>query len=218
MWHSAQGPQQRGDRLRALGGLSRSIAACSARRASSATCRARIPIVCCRRCAGIRRRHRASPTCLTARRSPRWRAQITRLQQTHGPGRGRGARRREPHDREDVPARQVRPGVSEDAVHRLQRPPVHGQRRRGQQEGVRHRSHDQPVVRHGRHRGDLGRRFERRRVLADHDQLHLAGARAGRARHRAGSADHAGRRGPATCICRSSLDAMPRCSPVSCRS
>ena len=63
----------------------------------------------------------------------------------------------------------------------------------GEQEGVRHRPHDQPVVRHGRHRGDLGRRLERRRVLADHDQLHLAGARAGREGHRAGSAHHADR-------------------------
>ena len=43
------------------------------------------------------------------------------------------------------------------------------------------------------HRRDLGRRLERRRVLADHDQLHLAGARAGREDHRPGSAHHAGR-------------------------
>ena len=50
-----------------------------------------------------------------------------------------------------------------------------------------------PVGRHGRHRGDLGGRLERRRVLADHDQLHLAGARAGREDHRPGSAHHADR-------------------------
>ena len=107
--------------------------------------------------------------------------------------RGRRARRREPDDREDVPARQVRAGLSEDALHRLQRPAVHGQRRRREQEGLRHRSHDESVVRHGRHGRHLGRRLERRRVLADHDQLHLAGARAGRKGHRPGSAHHAGR-------------------------
>ena len=105
----------------------------------------------------------------------------------------RRPRRRQPDDREDLSARQVRARVPEDAVHRLQRPAVHGQRRRREQEGVRHRPHDQPVVRHGRHRGDLGRGLERRRVLADHDQLHLAGARAGREDHRPGSAHHAGR-------------------------
>ena len=128
-----------------------------------------------------RRRSRASPR------------EIDRMQQAHGAGRGRRARRREPDDREDLSARQVRARLPEDAVHRLQRPALHGQRRRGQQEGVRHRSHHQSLVRHGRHRRDLGRRLERRRVLADHDQLHLAGARAGREDHRPGSAHHAGR-------------------------
>ena len=42
------------------------------------------------------------------------------------------------------------------------------------------------------HRRDLGRGLERGRVFAHHDQLHLAGARAGREDHRPGSADHAG--------------------------
>ena len=109
-----------------------------------------------------------------------------------GARRRRGWRpwRRQPHDREDLPARQVRARVPEDAVHRLQRPAVHGERGRGEQEGVRHRSHDESLVRHGRHRRDLGRRLERRGVLADHDELHLAGARAGREDHRPGSAHH----------------------------
>ena len=119
--------------------------------------------------------------------------EIARLQDAARPRRDRRARRREPHHREDLPARQVRAGVPEDAVHRLQRPALHGQRRRGQQEGVRHRPHHQPVVGHGRHRRDLGRRLQRRRVLADHHELHLAGARDGRQGHRAGSADHAAR-------------------------
>ena len=124
-----------------------------------------------------------------ARRRPR----SARIQQTYGPGAIGRAGRREPDDREDLSARQVRARLPEDAVHRLQRPAVHGERRRGEQEGVRHRSHDESVVRHGRDRGHLGRRLERRRVLADHDELHLAGARAGREDHRPGSAHHARR-------------------------
>ena len=52
---------------------------------------------------------------------------------------------------------------------------------------------DQSVVGHDRHGHHLGRGIERRRVLAHHDELHLAGARAGRADHHAGSAHHAGR-------------------------
>ena len=42
----------------------------------------------------------------------------------------RRPRRREPDDREDLPDGQVRPHVPEDREHRLQRPAVHGQRRR----------------------------------------------------------------------------------------
>ena len=63
----------------------------------------------------------------------------------------------------------------------------------GQQEGVRHRPHRQPVVRHPRRRGDLDQRRERRRVRADHHQLRLAGARARRQDHRRRSAHHAAR-------------------------
>jgi anaerobic selenocysteine-containing dehydrogenase len=73
-------------------------------------------------------------------------------------------------------ARQIRTRLFENAIHRLQRPPLHGERRCGQQESIRDRPYDQSLVRHGGHRCDLGRRFERRRVLADHDQLHVAGA------------------------------------------
>ncbi len=138
------------------------------------------------------RPHRRVSVRLPTRRPLPVAAEIERIQQTHGAGAVGGPRRRQPDDREDLSARQVRPRLSEDAVHRLQRPAVHGQRRRGQQEGVRHRPHDQSLVRHGRHRGDLGRRIECRRVLADHHQLHLAGARNGREDHRPGSAHHAG--------------------------
>ena len=42
----------------------------------------------------------------------------------------RRARRGEHDDREVLPARQVRPGLPEDAVHRLQRPALHGRRPR----------------------------------------------------------------------------------------
>ena len=114
----------------------------------------------------------------------------------------RGPRWRQPDDREDLSARQVRTRLPEDAVHRLQRPPLHGQRRRREQEGVRHRPHDEPVVRHGGHRRDLGRWLERRRMLAHYHQLHLAGARAGREDHRPGSAYHTGR---------SDLRSVPAC-------
>ena len=145
-------------------------------------------------------RRPASARCRTRRRSRRVASEIERLQRTHGTVVGRRARRREPDDREDLPARQVRPRLPADAVHRLQRPPVHGQRRRREQEGVRHRSDHQPVVGHGRDRRDLGRGLERRRVLADHDQLHLAGARAGREGHRRRIRASRRSRGPATCI------------------
>ena len=57
-------------------------------------------------------------------------AEIARLQSAHGAGVDRRARRREPDDGEDLPARQVRARLPEDAVHRLQRPALHGQRRR----------------------------------------------------------------------------------------
>src|SRR5690349_22755301 len=46
----------------------------------------------------------------------------------------RGAGRSEPHDREDLSARQVRARLLEDAFHRLQRSPLHGERGRRQQE------------------------------------------------------------------------------------
>ncbi len=62
----------------------------------------------------------------------------------------------------------------EDVQHRLQRPAVHGQRGRGQQEGVRHRPRRQPVGGHCHSRGDLDRRLQYRGVLPDPDQLPLA--------------------------------------------
>ena len=120
-------------------------------------------------------------------------SEISRIQQTYGAGAVGGPRRRQPDDREDVPAREVRAGLPEDALHRLQRASVHGERRRREQEGLRHRPHDEPMVRHGRHRRHLGRRLERGRMLADHDELHLAGARARREDHHPGSAHHTGR-------------------------
>ena len=119
-------------------------------------------------------------------------SEIGRIQSSVRARRHRRARRRQPDDGEDLPARQVRARLPEDALHRLQRPAVHGQRRRRQQEGVRRRSHHQPLGRHGGHRGHLGRRLQCRGMLADHHQLHLAGARTGREDHRAGSAHHAG--------------------------
>ena len=189
--HPAQGARQRGDRLRAVGGLPvqsrhavsegrEALPAGLASRSADDGAAARHVIGVGIQSDAVRRGHRAR----------------RRRDRPHPAGarrrRHRRARRRQPDDREDLSARQVRARVPEDAVHRLQRPAVHGQRRRREQEGVRHRPHDEPVVRHGRHRRDLGRRIERRRVFADHDELHLAGARAGREDHRPGSAHHAG--------------------------
>ena len=101
--------------------------------------------------------------------------------------------RRQPDDREDIPDGQVRARMPADAVHRLQRPAVHGERRRGEQEGLWHRPRHQSLGRHDRHRSHLGCRLERRRVRADHDELPLAGARTRRQDHHAGSANHAAR-------------------------
>jgi hypothetical protein len=190
--HTTQGPPQPGHRLRAVGGLS-----VQSRHALSEG-RQTVP-------AGVPSRSaddRAGTGSIGWRRvqigAIRGGGFASRLRDrphsadTWG-GRHRCSGRRKPDDREDVPARQVRARLPQDAVHRLQRPPVHGERRRREQEGVRHRSHDEPVVGHGGHRRDLGRRLERGRMLAHHDQLHLAGARAGCEDHRPGSPHHAGR-------------------------
>ena len=87
----------------------------------------------------------------------------------------RHAVRREPHHREDVPDGQVRPHGAQDGQHRLQRPPVHGERRRGQQEGLRHRPGGQSLERHPGRRGGLDQRRQRRRVRAHHHGLRVAG-------------------------------------------
>ena len=79
------------------------------------------------------------------------------------PRRLRRPQRRQPHHREGVPHGQVRPRLPEDAVHRLQRPALHGQRGRGEQEGVRHRPQRQSVGRHPERRGRADRRLEHRR-------------------------------------------------------
>ena len=60
--------------------------------------------------------------------------------------------------------------------------------------------------------------LERRRVLADHDQLHLAGARAGREDHRPGSAHHAGRADLRSVSAGETRAATRRSSPACCRS
>ena len=103
----------------------------------------------------------------------------------------RRSERRQPDDREDVLDGQVRARVPANAVHRLQRPAVHGERRRREQEGVWHRPRHQSLGRHDRHRSDLGCRLQRRGVCTDHDELPLAGARTRRQDHRSRSAHHA---------------------------
>jgi assimilatory nitrate reductase catalytic subunit len=119
---------------------------------------------------GYRRRsHRAS--------------EIGRIQKTYGPGRW-ACWRREPHHREDLPAGQVRPGVPQDSLHRLQRPAVHGERRGRNKKafGIDRATNPWSDMVPGR--GHLGRRGQRRRVRAHHDQLRLAGARERREDHR----------------------------------
>ena len=141
--HPAQGAGQRGHRLRAVGGvpvqprhaLPEGREALPAGLASRSAARPRS--------AAIRQRRRASARCRTTQAIAQVAAEIERIQTDARQRADRRARRREPDDREDLPARQVRARLPEDAVHRLQRPALHGQRRRGEQEGVRHRPHDQ---------------------------------------------------------------------------
>ena len=107
----------------------------------------------------------------------------------------RRAERRQSDDGKGLLDGQVRPRLPQDAVHRLQRPAVHGQRRRRQQEGVRHRPRRQPLGRHSQGQGGVGQRRQHRRMRPDHDALCLAGAgtrgqgRHGRSAHHAGRAD-----------------------------
>ena len=126
------------------------------------------------------------------------------------------AQRGQPHHRKGLPDRQVRPHDAAHLQHRLQRPPVHGQRRRGQQEGVWHRSRRQPLGRHPRRTGDLDQRRQHRRVPPDHHRLRLAGARD--TAPRSSSSTRASRRlpAPATSSCRSSRGATWRSSTASC--
>ncbi len=88
----------------------------------------------------------------------------------------RSAERREPDHGKDVPDGQVRTDVPAHALHRLQRPALHGQRRRGKQESVRNRPSRESLVGHPERGGGLDQRLECRRVRADHHELRVAGA------------------------------------------
>ena len=118
-------------------------------------------------------------------------SEIDRIQTTYGPDAFALSQRGEPDDREGYLLGKFARVCLKTPQHRLQRPAVHGQRRGGQQEGVRHRPRRQPVERHPRGRGHLDQRRERRRVRADHDELHLAGPRERGQDHRRRSAHHA---------------------------
>jgi hypothetical protein len=134
--HSTEGQRKRGDRLRTVGTV-------------SIQPRHALP-----------ERRQALPSGLTSRPShdrvpPRYdrdrrllaravcrRARARRHRNQPAAGRpwtrvDRSARRRESDDRKDVSPREVRPRLPADALHRLQRTAVHGQRRRRKQEGVR---------------------------------------------------------------------------------
>ncbi len=165
--HSAQGQGQPGHRLRAVGGVPLQPAACSAPRASNATCKGSHPD----RLLTAYQRDPAAP-----RRFPRAAydeaiqrvaAEIQRIQTDLRPRRLRRPQRRQPDDGKGVPDGQVRPDVPEDLQHRLQRPAVHGQRRGGEQEGVRRRPGRQPLGRHSKAEVDLDQRRQHRRVLPD---------------------------------------------------
>ena len=216
--HPAQGEGQRGRSASSRGRTSRSTRGCSAPRASSATCRARTTTGC----STAYCRDPSAPSGFRADRRTTRRSQRVAVGDRAHPGDATATTPfavlggREPDDREELPDGQVRPRLPEDAAHRLQRPALHGQRRRP---ATRRRSAStarQPV-------GDiLGAEViwiggaERRRVRADHHQLRLAGPRE-RAR-RSSSSIRASRRSraPATCSCRSSPGATRRCSPASC--
>ena len=96
----------------------------------------------------IRHRPAASARSNTKRRSESSPKTSSASNRQHGPSSVRRAQRREPDHRKDLPDGQVCPRVPEDRQHRLQRPALHGERRRGQQEGVWHRSRRQSLVRH----------------------------------------------------------------------
>ena len=164
------------------------------RRASSATCRTTIPTAC------------SSRSCAPAAASRRSRG--TR-RSTWSPSASSASSAR--HGRDAVAVLSGASLTNEKAYlmgkfarlarrhapHRLQRPPLHGRRRRRQPEGVRHRPRRQPVGRHRRDRPGDGARLERVRVQPDHHRLHLARARPRRAadrRRSAADADRAHRR------------------------
>ena len=78
--------------------------------------------------------------------------------------RGRRLRRRRPHQREGLPARQVRPGGPGHGQHRLQRPVLHVQRRGGGEPIARHRPRAAlPAGRPRRGRGRPAARQQHRR-------------------------------------------------------
>jgi hypothetical protein len=101
--------------------------------------------------------------------------------------------RRVAHEREGVSDGEVCAPRRRHAPHRLQRPPLHGRRRRRQPEGVRDRPRREPVGRHRRDRSGSRARLERFGVQPDHHRLHLARPRPGRAPDRGRSAAHAHR-------------------------
>ena len=208
---------QRRSSASSRGRSSRSTRACSARRASSATCRAPTRTGCSRAAARSVRARRLPRRCRTSEAIARVAAEIARIQRTHGADAfgvlggaslttektylmGKFARvcLRTPNIDYNGRLCMVSAGAANKKAFGIDRTTNPWSDMLGTD-----------VVWVGR--------LERRRVLADHDELHLAGARAGREDHRAGSADHARSPGPATSSCPSSRAATRRCSPACCR-
>ena len=190
--------------------------ACSAPRASSAICRGPSRSPASRLREGRRRARRLSPDGVRRGDPSARRGQIERIQRDARARRLRRALRREPDHREDLPDGQVRPHVPAHVEHRLQRPAVHGERRRP---ATRRPSASiapptrGPTSSAPRWSGSAAPTSP----SARRSPRTTSGRRASTAR-RSSSSIRASRRSraPATCSCRSSRAATPRSSTASC--
>ena len=135
--HSAQGPRQPGDRLRAVGGVPVQSRDAVPERRQALPAESAIPT-------GLLDplMRDATPAFADASwdealdfTAPR----LREIQERYGKDCRGGLRRRVADHREVLPARQVRARGARHAAHRLQRPPLHGLGRHGLQAGVRRR-------------------------------------------------------------------------------
>ena len=200
--HQAQGPRQRGRRLRAVVRVPvqrgqalpegrEALPAGQPPRSAAAPAGAR-----------PRRRRRVPAGQRGTRRSTGSSREIRRIQAEHGADAFAMLSGRLAHEREELPRRQVRPARAGHRQPRLQRPPLHGVGRRRQQEGARHRPGAEPVERHPARRRRVRRRLQRRRVRSRSPRATSGGPAT--AAPSSSSRTHASRRSPAppTSSCR----------------